>query len=294
MKKKLSRWIGSLLIRMMAGLASFMPLSCSRFLCRRVGDLLYFGWRERRKIALGNLRLAFGKFKSEEEIEAIARCSFQNLLAGLCEGIRFVLLPIEHLEKKWIVEGKGLLDKALNEGKGVIAFTAHLGWFPLIGRKVASEGIPFSYVIRFPDDVLATDYIKRLGKRVKVGFISVKPQHRCVGRCLKALRRNEIVCLLGDQYAKEGVKVDFFGHPVSAATGPVVLSLRTGAKIVPMFIVRRADNKYCLRIEPAFPLKISDEPEKDIIENVARLTQVIESYVLCYPDQWAWIHRRWR
>ena len=137
MKKKLGRWIGSLFIRMVAGGASFMPLRCSRFLGRRAGDLLYFGWKKRREIALGNLRLAFGKFKSEKEIRAIARRSFQNLLVGLCEGIRFVLLPIEHLEEKWIVEGKELLNQALNEGKGVIAFTAHLE----IGRASCRERV---------------------------------------------------------------------------------------------------------------------------------------------------------
>lgn len=293
-RKRLGRWIGSLFIWLIARLASFLPLGCSRFLCRRAGDLLFFGWRRRREIALGNLRLAFGKFKSEREIKAIARRSFRNLLVGLGEGIRFVLLPIEHLERELIVDGRKLLNRALAEGKGVIVFTAHLGCFPLIGRKFASEGIPFSYVIRFLDDVRATGYLKKLGERVKVGFISAKPQHRCVSQCLKALRRNEIVCLLGDQYAKEGVKVNFFGHPAPTAAGPVVLSLRTGARIVPMFIVRRANNKYCLYIEPPFPLEITGKPEKDIIENMDRLTKVIESYVRRYPDQWAWIHRRWR
>lgn len=294
MKKRLERWMGSLFIRLTVRLASSLPLAWSGFLGRKAGNLLYFGWRRRRKIALCNLRLAFGGEKNEREIKSIARRSFQNLLRGLGEAIRFVFLPVECLERRLIIKGRENLSRALEEGKGVIAFTAHLGCFPLIGRKFASEGLPFSYVIRFPDDVWATAYLERLGKRVKVGFISVKPQHRCISRCLESLKRNEIVCLLGDQYAKGGVKVDFFGHPTPTAVGPVVLSLRTGAKIVPMFISRRADNKYCLRIEPPFPLEVTGNREKDIRESTARLTRIIESYVRRYPDQWAWIHRRWR
>lgn len=293
-RKKPERWLGSLFIRLVAGLASFLPLGCLYLIGKFVGDLLYFGWGERRRIALGNLRLALGKEKSEGEIKAIARRSFRNLLIGLGEGIRFTFLPVEHLERRLIIQGRENLSRALEEGKGVIAFTAHLGCFPLIGRKFASEGFPFSYVIRFPSEVWATGYLKRLGKRVRVKFISAKPQLRCIGRCLKALRKNEIVCLLGDQYAGEGVKVHFFGHPAPTAAGPVVLSLRTGARIVPMFIIRRADNKYCLRIEPPFALEVTGDRERDARENMTRLTGLIESYVRRYPDQWAWLHRRWR
>ncbi len=293
-KKRLERGMGFLFIRLIVKLASSLPLAWSGFLGRKAGDLLYFTWRRRRKIALVNLRLAFGEEKSEKEIKSIARKSFQNLLEGLFEVIRFTFLPLESLEKRLVVEGKENLSRALAEGKGVIAFTAHLGVFPLIGSKFARDGFPFSYVIRFPDDVRATDYIKKLGERVNVKFISVKPQHRCISQCLKALRRNETVCLLGDQYSKEGVKVNFFGHPAPTAVGPVVLSLRTGARLVPMFIVRRADNKYSLCIEPPFPLETTGKPEKDIPENISRLTKVVESYIRRYPDQWAWIHRRWR
>ncbi len=294
MKRKPERWIGSLFIRMITRLASLLPLCCLRFLGRCTGDCLYFGWKRRRRIALANLRLAFGAEKSEGEIKRIARRSFRNILVGLYEGIRFVLLPVEHLERRLIVEGKENLNRVLEEGKGAIAFTAHLGCFPLIGRKFASEGFPFSFVIRFPDDAGVIAYLNKLGERVKVGFISVKPQHRCIGRCLQSLRKNEIVCLLGDQYTQEGVKVNFFGHPAPTAAGPVVLSLRTGAKIVPMFIVRRVDGKYSLRIEPPFSLEVSGNREQDIRENTARLTGIIESYVRRYPEQWTWIHRRWR
>lgn len=293
-KRELGQWVGSFFIWLIARLSSFLPLGCLELLGKFAGDLLYFGWGERRRIAQDNLRLALGKRKSEQEIKWIARNSFRNLLVELCEGIRFILLPAECLERRLIIEGKENLTGALGEGKGVIAITAHLGCFPLIGRKFASEGFPFSYVIRFPNDAWATSYLKGLGERVKVKFISTKPQHRCVGQCLEALRRNEIICLLGDQYAKEGVKVIFFGHPTLTAAGPVVLSLRTGAKILPLFIVRRPDKKYCLWVEPPFALELTGNRERDILENTARLTGIIETYVSRYPEQWAWLHRRWR
>ena len=100
------RRMGSLFIRMTARLASFLPLGCLSLLGNCIGALLYFAWKDRRGIALGNLRLAFGEEKSKKEIKSIARRSFQNLLVGLCEGIRFVCLPIEHLERRLVVRFK--------------------------------------------------------------------------------------------------------------------------------------------------------------------------------------------
>ena len=293
-RKDLKRRLGSLFMRLVARGASFLPLGCLPFLGKRGGDLLYFGWRRRREIALGNLRLAFGGEKNEKEIRALARGSFQNLLLGLCEAMHFLFLPLKHLEKRLVVRGGENLSRALEEGKGVIAFTAHLGCFPLIGRKFAGEGFPFNYVIRFPEDAGLTRYLQQLGQRVKVKFISTKPEHRCISRCLEALRENEIVCLLGDQHTGTGIAVNFFGQAVLAAIGPTVLSLRTGAKILPMFIIRRSDNRHQLIIDSPFTLEITEDREKDIHINTARLTRLIESYVRRYPTQWAWIHRRWR
>ncbi len=258
------------------------------------GDLVYFIWRDRRRITLNNLNLAFGREKDLRHLRLIARQVYRDLMTGLCEAVRFVLLPAAHLDRRLTVEGRENLVEALKEGKGVIALSAHLGCFPLIGRKLASEGFPFNYVIRFPRDVRLTGRLKQLAQRVGVRFISTKPERRSASHCLEALRRNEIVCLLGDQRTKEGVVVDFFGHPVLAATGPVVLSLRTGAKILPMFIIRRSDNRHQLIIGSPLALEITEDREKDIYINTVRLTKLIERYVRLYPTQWAWIHRRWR
>ena len=76
--------------------------------------------------------------------------------------------------------------------------------------------------------------------------------------------------------------------------GPTALSLRTGAKIVPMFIIRQPDHTHQLIIDPPFTLEITEDRERDIRINAKRLTEIIESYVRRYPDQWAWLHRRWK
>lgn len=293
-KRKLGRWIGSLFIWTVVRLAPLLPLSVMYGLGKLSGDLVYFTWGSRRRITLNNLSLAFGKEKDRRQLRVIARQVHQNLMTGLCQTIRFVLLPVEHLNRRLIVKGEENLVDALKEGKGVIALSAHLGCFPLIGRKLASDGFPFNYVIRFPKNAGLTNYLKKLGRRVAVKFISTKPERRSVSQCLETLRRNEIVCLLGDQRTKEGVIVNFFGHPVLTATGPVVLSLRTGAKILPMFIISHSDHTYRLIIDSPLALEITKDREKDIHINTAKMTELIESYVQRYPTQWAWIHRRWR
>lgn len=293
-EKKLGRWIGSLFIWTVVKLAPLLPLRVMYGLGKLSGDLVYLAWGDRRRITLNNLTLAFGGEKDPRQLRLIARQVYRNLMTGLCEVVRFVLLPAGHLDRRLTVEGRENLREALKQGRGVIALSAHLGCFPLIGRKLASEGFPFNYVIRFPRDVRLTSRLKQLAQRVGVRFISTKPERRSASHCLEALRRNEIVCLLGDQRTKEGVVVDFFGHPVLAATGPVVLSLRTGAKILPMFIIRRSDDRHQLIIDSPFALEITEDREKDIHINTARLTGLIEGYVRRYPTQWAWIHRRWR
>ncbi len=293
-QKKFKHWLEGTILTLVIRTAIPLPPSALRGLGNWLGDLSYLIWRSRRRITINNLQLAFGEEKDGREIRSMARSVHRHLFRGVLESIRLILLPDERLNGILEVVGRESLDRALDEGRGVVAISAHLGYFPLIGRKLASDGYPISYVIHFPEVRMVPDYIRELGRKVKVNFISSLPRKLCVNECLKRLRRNEIICLLADQHTSHGVFVDFFGQPASTATGPVILAQRTGAKVLPIFAICQSDKTHQIRIDPPLPLKLSKDREKDAFINTAMFTGVIESYIRKYPTQWAWIHRRWR
>jgi KDO2-lipid IV(A) lauroyltransferase len=193
------------------------------------------------------------------------------------------------------IDGLEYLDNALSKGKGVVAMSAHMGNFVIIGPRLVLEGYRFNLILRNPkDDILA----KTLSDiRIKLGLDSIpdQPRKMCVVKSLASLGKNSILYLQIDQNASsQDLWVDFFGWLVPTFRGPVVFSLRTGAPILPMFMIRDASNHHKLIIKPPFKLDSTEDKEDDILQNTAKLTKLIESYIKQYPAQWWWFHRRWK
>jgi KDO2-lipid IV(A) lauroyltransferase len=192
-------------------------------------------------------------------------------------------------------EGTEHLKHALNQGKGVIALSAHLGNFPLMGARLAREGYPSSFVTRDPENPKIAKAITSLRDAVGLETINDEPRMACVSRCFKALKENRILLLQIDQNAPATeVWVDFFGYLVPTFKGPVLFSMRTGAPILPMFMRRNSNNLHQITIHPPFTLNITGNAEQDITSNTARLTKLIEAAIREYPEQWLWIYRRFK
>jgi len=124
---------------------------------------------------------------------------------------------------------------------------------------------------------------------------------KCISRgtsikeALKCLKRNEILGILSDiDTSVDGVFVDFFGRPAFTPRGPASIALRTGAALIPAFIIRQKDDAHKVVIEKALELEITGNQEEDVLINTARFTKIIESYIRKYPEQWIWIHKRWK
>ena len=262
---------------------------------RLLGEFAYLSSRKYRRITLSNLKLAFGTGKEKSQLVGIARETYVNLGKGFCEGAGSVRFSPSGMRKLVKLNGKENLDLALESGKGVIAFSAHLGNFVLMGMRLAAEGYPFSFILRDPESEQVARIFRHVTGYRGVGIISALPRKKAIAESLKHLRQNRIVCILGDQRElHSGVSVDFFGHPAGTATGPVVLAMRTGASIVPMFSVREPGDSHMVVIEPEFKLVLSGDKEKDTYVNTAMLSRIIEGYVARYPSQWFWLHERWK
>ena len=292
---KIERYASILAVRAVREIVRCLPWKGVQVFGRILGELGYFLPGKYREITLSNLRLAFGSKMEKKELEAIARQAYITLGKILCEGMGSVRFSRTEMRELVELRGKENLELAMKKGKGVIGFSAHLGNFGLLGARLAVEGYPVNLIMRNPEVEQVAEMFLFCLRRHGIRIISSLPRRRAIVESLKCLQGNEIVCILGDQRELQGgVFVDFFGHPAGTATGPVVLAMRTGASIVPMFSLREPGDKHVGVIEPVFELRLSGDNREDIHVNTARLTKLIEGYVTRFPSQWFWLHQRWK
>ncbi len=201
---------------------------------------------------------------------------------------------VMHFSKARIIatvtlEGEEHIRRALEKGKGVLALSAHLGTFTMIGARLAASGYPFSVVVKHPADArfakVTDDYRAQIG----IHTISAKPRRDAVRSILKALRENRIVLIIADEFKSGDVKVDFFGMKVPAPRGPATLALRTGAVTLPMFATRRFDNSVVLTVGAPITPIARENLDKGVVATTAVFTRYIEAAIRDYPDQWNWL-----
>lgn len=240
-----------------------------------------------------NLRLAFPEL-NEVERQRIKRGTFRNLGRLLGEVSQFPKLNRENIES--IVQYSGLENylEAQASGRGVILLTGHIGAWELSVFAHSIYGHPMSFLARRVDNPL----VERLAEtnRTRFGNRSIDKKNS-VREVMKTLKSGGVVGILADLNSsrEEGVFVDFFGIPACTTAGVATLALRTGAVVVPGYIVwDEAAKIHHLHFEPAIETVSTGNRDEDVLTNTARYTRAIESIVRRYPDQWLWIHRRWR
>jgi KDO2-lipid IV(A) lauroyltransferase len=284
-----------LLFRLWTVWVKSLPLQSLGFYGSKIGRIaFYFLWKARR-IALNNLYLAFGKEKSKKEIKQICQDSFENIGKDMTETSRFSDYDDDYLRTLVRIDGREHLDQALKHGKGVIALTAHLGNFPLLSCRLAKEGYPLSVVVRLSRNPKIVKFTTSLVDSIGLEFIPDKPRMSCVARCLNVLKEKRILMIQIDLNAPvTEAWVEFFGYLVPTFKGPAVFSYRTGAPIVPMFIFRNADQRHKITIHHPFDLETSGDKQLDITSNISKLTKIVEAIIREHPEQWWWVHRRFK
>jgi KDO2-lipid IV(A) lauroyltransferase len=296
--EKNASWIAFSLMRV---LFTFIPQRAFPFIAHYLEVISRPFSRRWRRIAMENLTLSLGKEKSREEIEYIHHACFREVGLSFCEMVSAMVSlfrspsVLNELKEKFILEGEENLKRALSKGKGVIGLCAHFGNFTLMGAGLTSRGYPYALVVRPTDESRVEAYFQKWRDRLGYDSIPALPRSQAVRQSLLALRKNKILALFADQNkGKGGVFVDFFGRPAGTVVGPAVMSLRTGAPIVPMFNVRVGVNKHKVIIGPPIELEISGNQEKDVLAVTAKITKVIEEFVRRYPTHWWWFHNRWK
>lgn len=290
-KKRVRQWLLRCLFRAQLLTLRVIPWKLSLALGEGMGLIAFCCSKRYRQVAESNLTLAYGDTLTGSERRHITRRVFQNFArAMLIEWLKVPSLTIDQVRTLIRVETLDPLTQALAKGKGVIVVSGHLGNWELLARRVAMEGFPVTVVTRQSEDSQFNAITDRL--RENAGY-TVHPRGSSPRRLLKHLRQNGIVAILCDQKSDD-VFVPFFGRTAGTTAGPAVLALKTGAAILPLFYPRQADGKFRAVFLPEIDTTPTGDTPADTQRIMADITSSIESVVREYPDQWLWLHDRWR
>jgi KDO2-lipid IV(A) lauroyltransferase len=247
---------------------------------------------EHRSVALQNLHIAFGQEKSERERKAIAKRTFQNFGMMAIEFFRIPGMNTEDFKKKVSFEGLDEALKLLEKKKGGLLLIGHFGNWELMALMSKVIGNPI-LVIAKPINQKGVD--RWITEIRKVTGLELIPPENATQKVVQALSQNRLVGILIDQRAKRsrGVWADFFGRKAPTTPGLAVMAMRSGAPVVPVFIVRDGFQKHRLLIKEPIELVETGDMKKDVEANTQLFTHTLESMIRQYPDQWLWVHRRW-
>src|SRR6202521_3157955 len=246
-----------------------------------------------RRVGMHNLALAFPD-KSHHQRARILRGVFTSFGRQLAEVCLFPKYTRENVSKVVVYDGFENFERALARGKGVLFLTAHLGAWELSAFAHSIHGHPLHVVMRPLDN----EYLDRLTRQYRTmhGNSMVDKDDFARG-LLSAMKAGETVGILMDtnMTPAQGVFVDFFGIPACPASGLARIPIRTDAAVIPGFTIwDPALRKYRLRLYTALELTRTGDLEADIKANTQKFTSIIEDYVRKYPEQWLWVHRRWK
>jgi KDO2-lipid IV(A) lauroyltransferase len=270
-----------------------LPRPLSRAFAIGLAQLVYLLHGRLRRVGMRNLALAFPG-KNLPERKRILRGEFTSLGRQLAEVCLFPRYRQENVEQVVVYDGLENFSQAHARGKGVLFLTGHFGGWELSAFTHSMHGHWLHVVMRPMDN----PYLDRLIRQYRTmhGNKTVDKDNFVRG-LLAAMKAGEVVGILMDtnMTPPQGIFVNFFGIPACTASGLARIALRTDAAVVPSFTIwDPALGKYRLRFDPALELIRTGDLEADIVANTQEFTKVIEDYVRTYPEQWLWVHRRWK
>ena len=270
-----------------------LPRPLARAFAISLSQIVYLLHVRLRQVGMRNLSMVFPE-KTEAERARILRGEFTSLGRQLAELCRFPKYTAQNVDDVVVYDGLENYERAYARGKGVLFLTAHFGGWELSAFAHSLHGHWVNIVMRPMDN----PYLDRMLERYRTmhGNKTVAKDDFVRG-LLAAMKAGETVGILMDtnMTPPQGVFVDFFGIPACTASGLARIALRTDSAVVPGFTIwDEALGKYRLRFDPALELIRSGDQEADIVANTQMFTKVIEDYVRKYPEQWLWVHRRWK
>ena len=284
-----------MLLRLLSRFFCLLPLPWAMAVGTGIGRLWFFALPIRRATALRQVAWALGPKITPQRRRQIVRRSFENLVKFVIEGLRTPLWT-QATSAQWVARKNfAEVDALLTRGKGVVAVTAHLGNFDLLGTSQTLRGYRISAILKDIGWAPAAAFWAQARASTGLGHIAPRGSRDAI---VAALGRNEIVAFLVDQHLPpyRSVLCQFFGRLAATTPAPVRFAMQTGAPILPLFIVRAGlPGHHVIHMLPEFLLQFPHaDAAANLAHNTQRLNDLVEAWVRAYPEQWLWVHRRWR
>ena len=274
-------------------MVSCIPLPVAQFAGKMVGNLAFLVPMSRKAVALDNLIQSFGPEMSADEAKRLLRKVYIHFGQMFLEFPHAVRLNPGNLRRYAVFESEEHFLDALKKGKGVLAFSGHLGNWEIVST-VSAIRFGNTAVVARPMDFeplgrLMIDLRSRFGTEII-------PKQRSMRKLLTSLRANKIIGIMLDQNVDwyEGAFVNFFGRPACTNKGLALVALKTGAPVVPIFSAKAKDGRYRIMIGKEVDLIRTGDKLRDVEENTALFTSIIERHIREYPEQYFWFHKRWK
>lgn len=289
MRERLEYRVVWLLVRLLGAL----PRVLSHSIGSGIGLFAYMMVPKLRRVGMRNLAIAFPE-RTAVQRRRILRGAYIGLGRQLAEFCRFPSYTRKNVHKIAVYDGFENFEAARRRKQGVLLLTGHFGGWEVGSFAHSVYGNPIKIVVRDLDNPYLNDLVKQY--RTLYGNRTLDKQEFARG-LLAAMRAAETVGILMDtnMTPPQGVFVDYFGKPACTASGVARVALKTGAAVVPAFTFWDSDTRrYRIRFDPEITLSRTGDDEADAVSNTAAFTKVFEHYARHYPDQWLWMHRRWK
>lgn len=281
------------LLRVMIFVSNLMPRVLWLKLCGALGRFSSRFTAKSLSRVKENLTMVYAREKTPAEIDKLSRKVFEMLGKNAGDVIRgFKIMKLSQFEKFRVINGVEHVERAYNKGKGVIFLTGHLGSFEFTATETSFRGYkPLIVGTRMKDEKL-NELLSQ--QRSKLGGTAVERGKDTV-KLVKNLKSGGTMIILIDQDTKVKSRfVNFLGRPCATPIGATLMALKTGAAVVPMFTHLRDDYKLEINCYPEIEMTVTGDEEADLIVNTQKLSDVTEREIRKYPEQWVWMHERWK
>ena len=287
--KMLERWAGFWLIKLVQGLLYVLPQRAMESVGAGLG-LFYRKISKRDRRAIQKNFSVIYPDRPQRELDVLERSVFVNFGKAAAEFLCIPRMTPADIDKRSKLEHLEYLDAALAKGKGVILFSAHFGNWELLAAKLIQQGYPVDAIARDPELPATADLLREIRKST----VQHSYPRNSILPAVRGLKQNRVLAILPDQHDCDGLLVDFMGHPAMAAPGPAAIAWLTGAALVPVFSYRQPDDSFVVEFSPELIVTKSADKDYDIHHWTQQIMDVISEKITATPDQWLWLHDRWR
>lgn len=279
-----------IIFRIFVFIVKILPHKLKYIMGNLFGKIAYYLTKSRRKIARENLLKAFGGELRKSEIESIIKQVYKNLGLILVEFVLLLKIKKNNLNKFVDIDGIEYLDEVYEQNNGVIIYSAHFGNWEWLAALISLMGYPLNAIAQEQHNMYFNNFINKVRESKGINII---PLGVSVRKAYRKLQEGECVYILGDQDARHhGWNIEFFGRSASTFPGAVQLSQKTGAAILPAFLIREEWGSYRLEFKKPHWVNSSSKEEQKLA--LQKITDIVESQIREYKDQWFWIHKRWK